>query len=301
MNIVFCCDRNALAGLHVSIFSLLKSQLKYDPNAPIHIFIFQEGLSAADCEGLRQTAAVNQNATVFLRPFSTASVRHLKGLHGNYMPYARLFLKDLLPTVSRVLYLDSDVLVNCSLTPLWNTDLGPHVLAAVSRATIEWSWDRFLLPELGLSLNDPHFNSGILLIDLDRWRQENFTERCLTFLDTYKERIVSHDQTVLNFFFSTKHCPLPVNYNIPISASGPSLADEMPEGILHFVASPKPWDFGGRVVHTSGAFVHDLLKQTAFFRYSHRHLTVSPKRVLLLSRSYFRVIKARLLRATGAS
>ena len=216
------------------------------------------------------------------------------------MAYARLFLKDLLPTVDRVLYLDSDLLVNCSLIPLWNTDLSPHLLGAVSRATIEWSLDKDLLPELGLSLNDPHFNSGILLIDLDRWRNEDFTERCLAFLETYRERIVSHDQTVLNFFFSTKHCHLPVQYNIPISASGPSIANNMPEGILHFVASPKPWDFGGRVIHGSGAFVHDLLKQTAFFRFSHRRMSFSPKRILHTSRSYCRVIKARLSKPAGA-
>jgi len=300
MNIVFCCDRNALAGLHISIFSLLESHLRKDADTPIHLFIFHEGLSAADCEGLRQTAAINQNATVSLRPFSTASVRHLKGLHGNYMAYARLFLKDLLPTVNRVLYLDSDVLVNCSLTPLWNTDLSPHLLGAISRATIEWSLDKYLLPELGLSLNDPHFNSGILLIDLDRWRNEDVTERCLAFLETYRDRALSHDQTALNFFFSTKHCHLPIQYNIPISASEPSIADNMPEGILHFVASPKPWDFGGKVIHRSGAFVHDLLKQTAFFRFSHRHMSFSPKRILLLSRSYYRVIKARLSKPSGA-
>ena len=300
MNIAFCCDGNALPGLHISIFSLLKSQLQKDADTQIHLFIFHEGLSAADCEGLRQTAAVNQNATVFLRPFSTASVRHLKGLHGNYMSYARLFLKDLLPTVNRLLVLDSDLLVNCSLTPLWNTDLSPHVLGAISRATIEWSLDRYLLPELGLSLNDPHFNAGILLIDLDRWRNEDFTERCLAFLETYRERIQSHDQTVLNFFFSTKFCHLPIQYNIPIDARGPSIANNVPEGILHFVGSPKPWDFGGRVIHGSGAFVHDLLKQTAYFRFSHRHMSVSPKRILLLSRSYYRVIKARLSKPAGA-
>jgi lipopolysaccharide biosynthesis glycosyltransferase len=300
MNIAFCCDGNALAGLHISVFSLLRSHLKKDADTPLNLFIFHEGLSAADCEGLRQTAAINKNATVSLSPFSTENVRHLKGLHGNYMSYARLFLKDLLPTVDRVLYLDSDLLVNCSLAPLWNTDLSPHLLGAISRATIEWSLDKDLLPELGLSLNDPHFNAGVLLIDLDRWRQENYTERCLAFLETYRERIASHDQTVLNFFFSTKHCHLPIQYNIPISASGPSIAKDMPEGILHFVASPKPWDFGGSVIHGSGAFVHDLLKQTAFFRFSHRHMSFSPRRILLLSRSYYRVIKTRLSKPAGA-
>ena len=293
MNIAFCCDRNALAGLHISIFTLLRSNLRNDADTQIHLSIFHEGLSAADCEGLRQTAAINQNATVSLRPFSTAGVRHLKGLHGNYMAYARLFLKDLLPTADRVLYLDSDVFVNCSLTALWNTDLSPHLLGAISRATIEWSLDKDLLPELGLSLNDPHLNSGILLIDLERWRNEEVTERCLAFLETYRERIASHDQTALNYFFSTKHYHLPPKYNTPIYPSEPSIANNVPEGIIHFVGSPKPWDFGGRVVHGNGEFVHDILKQTAFFRFSHRHMTFSPKRILFLARCYFRVIKAR--------
>ena len=189
--------------------------------------------------------------------------------------------------------LDSDLLVNCSLTPLWNTDLSPHLLGAISTATIEWALEKLLLTELGLSLSDPYLNSGILLIDLDRWRNEDVTERCLEFLEKYRARCQTADQTVLNAFFSRKHCSLPSHYNIEISATEPSIANNMPEGILHFVAAPKPWDPGGRIIHGNGPLALDLLEQTAFSRFSHRHMSSSLRRTLHLSRTYYRVIKSR--------
>jgi hypothetical protein len=48
------------------------------------------------------------------------------------MTYARLLIPELFPaTVSKVLYLDSDLLALGDLGPLWRTDLAGAVVAAV--------------------------------------------------------------------------------------------------------------------------------------------------------------------------
>ena len=293
MNVAFCCDKAALPGLHVSLFSLLTSNRRHS-REPLHIFILYEGFSSADCAGLHETAKIDRTATIVLRPFSTAHLREFKDLHGNYMTYARLFLADALPEIDSVLYLDSDIIVNCSIAPLQATALSPYLVGAVSAgSTIEWSLENELFVELGLSRADPYFNAGILLLDLKRWRAEGMTERCTAFLRTHKARCQSADQTVLNAFFSKQHMSLPLHYNLPFYPPGRPPADGLPEGIIHFVAAPKPWDFCGRFIHGSGALFHSYLAQTAYHQFS-RPVFLPLRRTLLLSRSYFRTIKKRL-------
>lgn len=49
----------------------------------------------------------------------------------SHAAYLRLFLQDILPTqISKVLYLDCDIVVINSLKDLWNTDINHYAIAA---------------------------------------------------------------------------------------------------------------------------------------------------------------------------
>lgn len=92
--------------------------------------------------------------------------------------HIRLLLPSLLPEHGRLLYLDSDMLVNGSLRPLFDMPIEPFRLAAVEdcggalvRAVAN--------PRLGHRLSTPYFNSGMLLFDLDEWRREKIGETCI--------------------------------------------------------------------------------------------------------------------------
>ena len=91
---------------------------------------------------------------------------------------SRLFIGTLLPkTVKRVLYLDCDTVVVQSIGNLWNLDLKGHVAGAVMEPTIY----QVVKQEIGLKEQDPYFNSGVLLIDLERWRADGVEKRLLDF------------------------------------------------------------------------------------------------------------------------
>lgn len=152
--------------------------------------------------------------------------------HVSIAAYFRLLLARLLPQISKVIYLDCDLLINGSLNELWNTAIKDYAVAGVEDKMVTHK------DELGFPENKPYFNSGVLLINLDYWRQKNLTGQFLQFLGTNSERIRYWDQDVLNMVLQDKCLFLPKKWNyIPT-------ADKVTNDvrILHFAGKHKPWD-----------------------------------------------------------
>ena len=119
--------------------------------------------------------------------------------------YSRLLLADLLPaSVGNVLWLDCDLLILVDLTDLWKTPLRVACAGAVPDPFIPFLGSRFGLrglDELGLPQNAAYFNAGVLLIDLERWRNTDVGGQALEFLRRYGERVCyqgGQDQAALN-------------------------------------------------------------------------------------------------------
>lgn len=81
---------------------------------------------------------------------------------------------------SRVLYVDVDMVINGSLYDIWNLEMGDNFIAgtldcnlAISRAAS------------GIDVNDPYFNSGVSLINLDAMRKHNIKKRTFDYIKSY--------------------------------------------------------------------------------------------------------------------
>jgi lipopolysaccharide biosynthesis glycosyltransferase len=131
------------------------------------------------------------------------------------LPSATLFrlrVEELLPAeLDRVLYLDTDMIVRHSLTPLWETDLAGSPAAAVQDSGMCWTTH---LPwrELEISPRLPYFNAGVLVIPLERWRKERTSERALDLLLRFRFR--DADQAALNAIFAGSWCALDPRWNV---------------------------------------------------------------------------------------
>ncbi|RWR95784.1 putative galacturonosyltransferase-like protein 3 [Cinnamomum micranthum f. kanehirae] len=99
--------------------------------------------------------------------------------------YARIYLADLLPSgVRRIIYFDSDLIVVDDVAKLWSINLGPHVLGAP-----EYCHANFTSYFTGKFWSDPgfsrsfrgrkpcYFNTGVMVIDVERWREGRYTQR----------------------------------------------------------------------------------------------------------------------------
>ena len=112
--------------------------------------------------------------------------------------WLRFLLPELLADVDRVLYLDADTFVASSLDPLLATDLGGRPLGAVTNVVAEEERPR--LVELGLD-DGAFFNSGVLLLDLERQRRDGEVDRLLETADRDRDRLLWPDQDALNLVF----------------------------------------------------------------------------------------------------
>jgi lipopolysaccharide biosynthesis glycosyltransferase len=172
--------------------------------------------------------------------------------HVPKITYTRLLIPWLLPdTVSKVLYLDSDLLVLDDLAPLWETDLGGAVVGAVSDFILHTSFVAAGFdPQLkraeprhqGVPRVREYFNAGVLLIDLTRWRENRISEKAMEYLKDHPKSPFM-DQDALNFVCENSWKRLEPRWNFQ---NHQRKIVESGLGILHFVAKWKPWDARGR-------------------------------------------------------
>ena len=209
MNILYASDENYLRHAAASMVSLCEHT---PPEAELRFHLLSMGVSSQGAQRLRDTLAPYGRELCLwelgdLRKWFDFSVNS-RGFALSTL--ARLFVGRVLPEdVHRVLYLDCDTLPLEDLSALEQFDLKGCPLAMAQEPTARHSRKR----ELGLTPEQPYFNAGVLLIDLDRWRAEG-TEK--TVLDYYREKggaLLAPDQDALNGALAGHICPLPPRYN----------------------------------------------------------------------------------------
>lgn len=251
-------DRYALA-VAVMLHSALAS-IRIKPH--IRIVIVSGGISAAN--RLRIERVVNESAgesfSIDWHETDVERVRHLKIA---WWTSPAAYLRFLIPSfvsdaVPWILYLDSDTLVRSDLSELWTQRHGSH--AYVHAVRDYWH------PNVGSALGDevcrsigieptaPYFNSGLMLMNLARWREDTIADRGFVFVDKHAGRLQNPDQDALNVVIGRDWVELDSRWNVMLNAldrylrSGgelptPLLRAKLLEHarILHFTGHRKPW------------------------------------------------------------
>ena len=191
----------------------------------------------------------------------------------------RLGLEHLAPrNCHRVLYLDSDVVINGDIRALWTTDLRKYPIAAVTDINVDaaafgarWKLD----PPA------PYFNAGVLLIDLDKVRREQSFLRTIEFFAKNNLELMYSDQDALNWAFWDNWLPLNPKWNVQrlsvieanskgSTTSGRLLKDAV---VVHFTGSAKPWVAGS--YHPWAWLYWSYLARTPFFYEARRASKIS--------------------------
>lgn len=113
--------------------------------------------------------------------------------------YFRLFIPNLYPQYSKVIYLDSDIVVLGDVAELYNIDIGNNLVAAAPDDVIQNSeiFREYAEKVVGVASYKNYFNAGILLMNLDEMRKFDFQAKFLYLLETIKFA-VAQDQDYLN-------------------------------------------------------------------------------------------------------
>lgn len=120
--------------------------------------------------------------------------------------YARLFIPYFLDeTISKAIYVDVDMIVNSDISELWNISMNDKIIGGVvDQLKIiggeEWTAISNY-KELGLNSQSKYFNSGLLVMDVLKWRTNDITSKIFKCIEQNKEFIRFPDQYGLNVVF----------------------------------------------------------------------------------------------------
>lgn len=292
MNIAFSINKLAIFGLGVTISSLIRNCSNCEK---LNIWFLCSGFSHKDkscvIDLLEKESFGGNYHFIDFDPVFHFGMFH--SLHGDWTTYGRLLLAELI-NEDRVLYLDSDLVVELDVLQVENFDFDGKALAAVFGCSLEYTLEnKFFTSKLGLSSDLETFNAGVLLINLNEWRLKNIKNICLSIAKNYPLEILSNDQTLLNAVFAGNFAKLPKAFNCEwySHSSKPCVSENM---ILHFVGSPKPWDPWGFLMHNGYQTYRKYLnKDWASSFNSYNFNIASFRRIWNIRRSYFKSIQIR--------
>ena len=165
--------------------------------------------------------------------------------------FRRLFLDEILPAeFERIVTIDSDMLVvRPGLKRLESFDLGGRPLAAAYDMIFLMDFKGDALARqfqrsrrsLGLSLDTPYLNAGLMAIDRAAWRAEKLTERVVKALRDEPKRYPFMEQDALNATLKGNFAPLSPRFNFMGDFFLLDLERRLEPIMLHFVNAPKPW------------------------------------------------------------
>lgn len=169
--------------------------------------------------------------------------------------FYRYFIPNLIKA-ERVLYLDTDIIINGSLSPLFEVEMIDFPLYAAYDYALNWNtknhfyekfseYEDYSLYQGGENFS-PYLNSGVLLLNIPKCKEIRFTERLIYLTQKYN-RVTYGDQDIINFLLFKYWIDIGIKYNYQVGAElffsnklylYPTLEKPV---VIHYTGSKKPW------------------------------------------------------------
>ena len=267
IKIVFAADRDFFPVLGVALASLAHCS-SHDRRSEIMAVSEDHDYSERDrlvtCLGGR----TNISLEIIPPKINLSNVRMDGEFHYSVpAAYFRLGIPELFANSRRIIYLDSDIVVEKDISLLFDIELAEHeeiaavpalgvIQAARKGRVVEHAGRKIALTDylrawVAKDQLESYFNSGVILFDIEKIRSRRpdlNQEIAKLLLNDYQ----MPDQDILNILFSNRTRLLPIYWNV----QNPSLNyDNLPSAlltevnealadphILHFVTDRKPWN-----------------------------------------------------------
>ena len=207
MNIIYASDDNYSWLMGISMISLFENNKE---SKEINVYLFGDRIAKENEEKLVSIAEK------YHRGFQIIDVNELKlpeKIYTTQYPksaYSRLFAYDLLPKdIEKVLYLDCDIIVVGNVEDLYNRNVDNYSFMAVQDFL-----SNGYKKKIGLKSSDTYINTGVMLLNLKRFRELPLSERIEAFVDKYSKAICHADQDIFNGIFQGEFAVLPAYYNV---------------------------------------------------------------------------------------
>lgn len=268
--VFFACNRNYLPVFSVAFQSLISCSHKeytYD------VWLLIADATEQEKHILLQMIQDHPNISLrFLNfaPFIPAETRE-KLFLSRYISleaYFRIFIPEVFLCYKKYLWLDSDIIIKEDVAQLYFLDIKDKWVAMAPNVwTIYAAYEGAIRPEgMGLTFKEyllnflelktmTHYcNDGILIMNAEQLRKNNFSELCLQALGRIKKPNY-HDQDLINIVCEDHNYPLPLAWNhVWYIQEYEFLKEHLPQDvyeayhnarqhpkIIHYAGSIKPW------------------------------------------------------------
>lgn len=230
----------------VSLHSLVKHA---DPKRDYTVTFLHQGLSRDHEKAL---AAYNRDnvhikfyemSDELLKPIQDRKENYLRGDFFAMSIFYRLFIPDLFPEYDKVVYIDSDTVLNDDIAKLYDHDLGNNLLGACTDTSIQFveKMLRYIKEVLALDPKE-YINSGMLVMNAKAFREENFVDKFFSLLGRYHFDCIAPDQDYLNEICSGRIKYLDGRWDAMPNENTAALENP---GLIHYNLFFKPWRFSG--------------------------------------------------------
>ena len=237
MNIVFAVNDRYASKLGVTIVSILEN----NKDEKFNFFVLSSDFSDNSKQSIDKIKQKYQNWNIkYIVPDNTL-FESLK-LNIEYISvetYYRYVIANVLPEQSKALYLDADLVVNGSLTDLYNLNLKNRYCAGVKDLHIEKTGYK---SQIGFTDTDLYINAGVLLLNLSAIRKDSMVEKLFDNTKKLADKILYQDQDIINITFKNKIKETDSVYNFAASNVKCEKNKRKSAVIIHYTGKRKPWN-----------------------------------------------------------
>ncbi len=232
IQIAIACNDDYLFPACVLVSAILRHT-----SAPVRLHVFSTGLSEESVARIRSLVRAVEDGELCVH--NNLKIDFPLSPEVGYISkdtYLRFLVPELLSDVSRIIYLDIDLLVRDDLAELWRTDLNGAALAGVAEEQMASNG----YPEsLGMKAGAPYFNAGVLLMDLEKMRELGLASKWKELAGGPPFRFM--DQDIINIASEGHFKELSMFWNFNLYYYRVYKPQRNKARIIHFTGPEKPW------------------------------------------------------------
>lgn len=300
--VFFASDSNYLPFLAVTIRSMIANA---SPDYRYCVYILNTGLRAEEAQRVKKMETENVTISFVDVSAQLAPIEKYLNLRDYYTPsiYFRLFIPALFPQYDKAIYLDCDIVIPGDISQLYEMPLGEHLAAVVSDDIVAGHpvFRSYSKNALGIEYQR-YFNSGMMLMNLEKFRREGITDKIFSLMKRYGFDTICPDQDYLNITCRDRVLYLDKSWN-KMSTKEPYFTQP---NIIHYNMYKKPWLYDNvpfeKYFWTYASqtdFYEQILAQKADFGWdgklkhqiANRRLLRHSKRIIRSDKNFYQVLK----------
>lgn len=243
--IFFTIDDNYAPFLAVALNSAIKNS---NPNRYYHAIILHQGLNEVNI--IKLEALERNNFRIELVPmrdnFLALEDKMENRLRCDYFTltiYFRLFIPNMFLEYDKGIYIDSDVVLNRDIADLFDIDIKDNYIGACHDLSIADCSDLVKYTEKAVGVNGwEYINSGVLLMNMKKMREDRFEEHFLDLLNKYHFDSIAPDQDYINAICNGKIHYLDPRWDAMPNDRREPFSDPY---LVHYNLFNKPWCYSG--------------------------------------------------------